>query len=450
MSVGRIAIVGAGLSGTLTTVQLLRRAARPIEIVLIESRPTMGRGAAYGTTSIHHLLNVPAGRMSALPDDATHFLNWARRRDPGIDAKSFVPRLVYGDYLGELLSESESAARAGVRLTRVRERVWSVDAGPPVELRLAGGAAIGADLIVFALGNFPPTGIAAAERDLGDDRRYIRDPWTGAELPVIGRDAGVMLIGTGLTAIDMVAGLDASGHRGSITAVSRHGLLPAVHADVGAAGIDIGIRAGVAVQKVLRRLRQASRTQPWRQLVDGLRGETSAIWQSWSRPDRARFLRHVRQYWEVHRHRIAPDVGASVSRLIAERRLTIVAGSLARFRANGGQIEAEVRRRGQGDTTLLRAAYVLNCTGPSCDYGRIDDPLVRSMLAGGIARPDELRLGLETADDGGLIGTDGRASARFFTLGPPSKPRLWETTAAPEIRVQAVSLAERLLAGDQI
>ncbi|HWY24061.1 MAG TPA: hypothetical protein VNX47_04035, partial [Nevskia sp.] len=58
---------------------------------------------------------------------------------------------------------------------------------------------------------------------------------------------------------------------------------------------------------------------------------------------------------------------------------------------------------------------------------------------------DALGLGLLTDAQGALLDRDGQASTWLYTLGPARKGQLWETTAVPEIRVQAQALARRLL-----
>jgi len=440
----RVAIVGAGFSGTLTAVQILRQATRPVEIILIDTQAEAGRGVAYGTNCPHHLLNVSARRMSALPDKPTHFLDWAACRDPRLGALDFAPRSMYGEYVAEVLSTAELSARSGVRLRRIRDRATGLDVADEVLIRFAACGPMTARHCVLALGNFAPGTVAAATPALRHDRRYVASPWT-SDIAAGDADATVVLIGTGLTAVDMVAQLDASGHRGPFVAVSRHGLLPTVHTDVGAPGIDIGLRAGASVRDAVRRVRVASRTHSWRQVVDGLRAETPALWQAWGESDRRRFLRHVRAYWDVHRHRIAPQVGTAVAGMLRDGRLEIIAGTLTHFRPTADYIEIGVRRRGCGDLRSIRAGLILNCTGPTCDYRQLDDPLVRCLLERGLAATDPLHLGLVSNADGAIVGANGRPSPRLFTLGPPSRPHAWETTAVPEICVQAEALARRLL-----
>jgi uncharacterized NAD(P)/FAD-binding protein YdhS len=82
------AIIGGGASGILTALHLQRSACPPGRLVIVEPGTDLGKGIAYSTTDIGHLLNVRAGRMSALPDDPGHFTDWAASRTAS-DAMSF-------------------------------------------------------------------------------------------------------------------------------------------------------------------------------------------------------------------------------------------------------------------------------------------------------------------------------------------------------------------------
>src|SRR6202012_134962 len=116
-----IAIIGGGVSGALTAFHLVRQEVQA-RVILIEQRPDFGLGLAYSTPSLRHLLNVPAGKISALPDQPNHFLNWLRKNyDPAATAKTFAPRAVFGRYIQSLLRstrplEQEIATVVDVRL----------------------------------------------------------------------------------------------------------------------------------------------------------------------------------------------------------------------------------------------------------------------------------------------------------------------------------------------
>jgi uncharacterized NAD(P)/FAD-binding protein YdhS len=166
----------------------------------------------------------------------------------------------------------------------------------------------------------------------------------------------------------------------------------------------------------------------WRAVVDSLRPHTIAIWRGWSLQQRASFLRHLKNLWDVHRHRVAPEVRAQLdAEVLRGRVLSIREGIVVETSAG-----------------TFNVARVINCTGPACDYARLDLPLVVQMRRGGWLVPDPLRLGIETADDGRLIGADGQPVDDLYTLGPLRRPALWESTAIPEIREQAATLAKRL------
>ncbi|HEU4457029.1 MAG TPA: FAD/NAD(P)-binding protein, partial [Longimicrobium sp.] len=119
-----IVIVGGGFSGTLTAVHLLRGEwPEGLHVVLVNRSGPLARGVAYGTRSAAHVLNVPAARMSAFPDDEEHFLRFARGRDATVAAGDFVPRSVYGDYLEWVLREAVAGCLEGTRLTHRVARV---------------------------------------------------------------------------------------------------------------------------------------------------------------------------------------------------------------------------------------------------------------------------------------------------------------------------------------
>jgi uncharacterized NAD(P)/FAD-binding protein YdhS len=63
-----IAVIGAGASGTLAVIHLIREAAArrvPLRVALIDRHGRHGLGQAYSTTHPAHLLNAPADAMVA-------------------------------------------------------------------------------------------------------------------------------------------------------------------------------------------------------------------------------------------------------------------------------------------------------------------------------------------------------------------------------------------------
>ncbi len=312
-----IAIVGAGFSGTLLALHLLHRCPAPARITLIDRRSQFGRGQAYATGNPSHLLNVPAARMSAFHDRPGHFVEWLRRQPEGeaLAAQGFVPRLLFGAYIRHLLSEDMKRPENDGRLRLLRGDVLGLtetEAG--LTLALDGDRLAAADMAVLAIGNFPPEPPAAAAPDFLDGPLYCPDPWAPEALAGLDADAAVLLIGTGLTMVDAVVSLLDRGHRGPIHALSRRGLLPRRHAPgsppAPASPVPALPATLVELTRVLRaEMRQAvARGEDWRPVIDRLRPFTQDVWRSLPAADKARFLRHLRPWWDVHRHRMAGTV----------------------------------------------------------------------------------------------------------------------------------------------
>jgi uncharacterized NAD(P)/FAD-binding protein YdhS len=422
----RVAVIGAGASGALQALHLKRAGA---EVALIERGPAPGRGVAYGTTRPEHLLNVPARRMSAFSDDPDHFTRWFSGRAGG-GPEDFAPRMLYGDYLQGLLAEAGIAAVGGEAVDVAEGAV-----------RLAHGGAIAADAVVLAPGNFRPAtprGIDPAA--LG--AAWVEDPWAGG-LDGLGARDVVLLLGTGLTAVDVALTLDATGFRGRIVALSRRGLAPRAHGPrepMVAPSEDLP----ASCVALLRRVRARSRELDWRSAVHELRSVTQAVWGAASLEERRRFLRHLRPWWDVHRHKIAPAIGARIEAMQAEARLAVAAGKLVSAEAVEEGARLSFRMRGGEAVETLRVARIVNCTGPETDIVRAGEPLLSALLQAGRIRQDRLGIGIEVDGECRAIGADGAASETLFVIGPVTRGTFWESVAVPDIRAQAERVAARL------
>jgi uncharacterized NAD(P)/FAD-binding protein YdhS len=464
-----VLIVGAGFSGTATAVQLLRGAQAPLQVLLLNESGRMARGLAYGTDSLDHVLNVPAGNMSALADDPENFLRYGRWVDARWHAGSFVPRRLYGAYLESLLAAAESAAGPqGARLQRLVGRALRVL--PPgsahgdsrARVQLEDGRTLAADHVVLAFGHVAPEHpLSEAQRSLLG-AAYTADPWRQPLSERVQRDDRVLLVGAGLTALDMLISLDRAGHRGPVHMLSRRGLAPQPHREQGAtAGRPAGPDAQ-AVQALLKDMGPHLRGQlralrmtvaaamaaggDWRDWIAALRPHTRAWWQALGEADRRRFLRHLQPHWDTLRHRCAPSAHAVFERWRGEGRLSVEAGRIQGLQAApAGGYTLVLRPRGSAVLHERGVDHVVNCTSPSGRLARSPSVLVAAMLAEGLVQPDALELGLQVDDLGRVIGRDGAAADWLHYVGPLLTARDWEATAIPELRQHAAALAQGLL-----
>jgi uncharacterized NAD(P)/FAD-binding protein YdhS len=452
----RFAIVGAGFCGTVLAVNLLRRPpANLTEIALIERSPAMGRGVAYAIHDCPYLLNVPAGRLSADSQEPLQFLRFAQRTLPHADAEDFLPRQLYGDYLQDILFQTERETTRRIKLVRVFGEVTHISRGEadqPLTLRFAGREPIQAQRAILALGNPPPPLLPWAE-PVRDHPAYRDDPWT---LPTnLNSEHDVLIIGNGLTMADVVFSLTRDAARAPrVRTISRRGLIPlpqsTFHASAVRGGAEFFDNA-VSIRQVLAASRALTRDierlgGDWREVVTFIRNSAPSIWQRLPEPERRRFVRHLQSYWDVHRHRLPPQLATRLDGLRRRGMLEINAGRIDALAAEGDKLRVTWRRRGRAraDTFVVDAA--INATGPDYVLNRSRDPLLQSLCREGLVSADALQLGLRTTGHAACVAADGSASERLFYLGPMLRAGHWEATAATELRNHAEALARHLAA----
>ncbi|MFG1393007.1 FAD/NAD(P)-binding protein [Xanthobacter agilis] len=455
-----VLVVGGGFSGALFA---LSAAARPgLRVVLIEREPIAGRGLAYGACDSLHVLNVPVSRMELGLEPG--FGPWLAERPQALASaldeadgdlsRSFVARRLFGVYVAERLEAVLSRPQSP--LTRVRGEAVRVEEKPQPAVVLADGRRFEGDVVVLATGNLPPKPPRCRDAWFYDTPLFVPDPWAQRELESVPKAAPVLFIGSGLTMVDVALKLAANGHRGPLFAVSRHGLLPHTHLPpaagqdaAGAVAIDLDL-AGARPVEVMRRLRAAVRRAraagaPWQKVMDAARPHLPSIWSQWTLVEKARFLRHGRTFWDVHRHRMAPRIAAGLSDLLERGQLQVIAGRITGFRRGEAErrVGVHVRPRGGGADTVLEVSAVVNCSGPRSDFAEIGIPVFADLRRSGRLVPDALGLGIETRDCA-VVDRFGSASPWLFAVGPLTRPAWWEITAVPEVTVQIHRLVEHL------
>jgi uncharacterized NAD(P)/FAD-binding protein YdhS len=445
----KVAIIGGGFSGANLAAALLRAGGQALSVVVIERQGERGRGVAYGTQCDGHLLNVRAESMSGREDDSLHFLRWAKNNyDAAVEPGDYVPRRLYGRYVESVLREADESNPG--RLEWKRDEGISIrHLGGKAEISLRGGSSIVADKIVLALGNFPPSDPRLPGRG-GSSPRYVSNPWAANALAAVGQEKAVLLIGSGLTGVDVAIALRERNFEGKIHMLSRHGLLPQQHKPAESWPAFWHDEAPRTARGMLRLIREQvgeaeQRNSDWRAVIDSLRPFTQKIWSSLPLKEQRNFFRHLRAYWDVHRHRVAPQIGAMLTAEMAEGRIEAHAGRITEYRESTDGIEVSYRDRGSEELRKVSVDRVINCTGPDADVRRINDPLLKDVLSQNLVRPVALFQGLDTAENGALIDGSGIASDSLYTIGPLRKGNLWETIAVPEIRAQASQLAWHLV-----
>ena len=455
-----IAVIGAGFSGTMTALHLLRRLPGR-RVLLCERADAFAQGAAYATRDPVHLLNVRAANMSAFPERPGHLVDWlsdeaerggletgqeGERHSHETPAGRFVSRALYGRYLSSLLRAELAGPEGATRLRIVPEEVAALHRSPEgtFDLALAGGRVHRVAGAVVAVGN-----LTGGEQ--GASQRIIRDPWSAPfhEDLVPGRP--VLVVGTGLTMVDAVTSLARHGFEGPVLAISRRGLVPHTHVAPAPWSLSFPDPAAARpLSAVLRAVRgevEAARRAglPWQSVVDALRPITAALWRGMDAERQARFIRHLRAWWDIHRHRMAPPVAETIDGLIRRGHLRVAAGSLIAAEETEDGVLLRWRPRGSRTAEDVEVQRVVFATGQQ-PMAQVRDAFVGGLLRAGLARTDRHGLGLDAGPDLALIGRDGTATEGLWGIGPVLRGAFWECTAVPDIRVDAERLAARIAA----
>jgi uncharacterized NAD(P)/FAD-binding protein YdhS len=441
----RVVIIGGGAAAASLSVRLARMGllAR-IALTIVDPAERIGRGLAYASHPAHRL-NVPAARMGLDARDVGGFHAYALER--GVDAapNAFLPRVLYGAFVEDTLTREVAPYARHVRA----RATGAARLGLCWRVALDDGGELEADAVVLATGNAPPARLPGVSDALHVGSRYIPSPWLPEAFDGVGPDDAVFVIGTGLTAVDACVTLRTRGHRGRLTLLSRRGLLPRPHAHAPAAHTLPALPEGGDLRAWMRLARTeaeraVARGAPWQGVFDALRAHVPAIWASLDAADRARFLRHARPYWDVHRHRVPPDLLDMVETAIAEGRAERIAGRVVSAGSTAEGVRVTLRRRGAATDEVREAHHLVNATGPDLDLRRSGGPLLRTLLAEGLLAQDLLRTGLMSDTQGSALGADGRPVPGLYVLGGARRATEWEATAMHEVSGQAERLAERL------
>jgi uncharacterized NAD(P)/FAD-binding protein YdhS len=446
----RITIIGGGASGAAVVGEFLRHGSHVALTWLVGAASDIGRGIAYATRNEQHLLNVRAANMGLFADDPDALLRFAHARGLAAKPTDFLPRGIFGDYVESTLARLTKVHSADCSLDVRHVEATALDAIDAGGYRVSTdhGADVIADAVVLAIGAPPPLPLAQIDAQAQDSGRYVLDPWRIPELTLAPQR--VVVLGSGLTAADMILSAANQWPQAQIVALSRRGHLPRTHRAAPSPPypcqrelID-AMHAQPNVRSWMRLIRESlNDNHDWRAVIDGLRSQTASLWQSLDVAERRRFLRHARWLWELARHRMPPQAAESIEQLRDEGRLDLIAGRVRRVTGRS-PLALTFRRREDGSEQTLAADLVIQATGFEGVGAQTSHPLLRQMLDSCLVRADAVELGLQSDPDGRLLRADGTAAPDLRVVGTLLRGTTWECTALPEIRASAARIVRSL------
>ncbi len=462
-------IIGGGFSGIALAVNLINRASFPLDITLIDSATSFGKGVAFATQNPQHPLNVRALHMGLLPETPDDFYHWLKANpqrwkalDPsfqGLDfsPQSYVPRMIYGLYLEDLFNDAQTKAKQkGIRLTVIQAQAQDVNllSSDLLEIVLSTGSSISVDRLILATGVSPCKKLPFEHPHLLNDRRYTTNVWDPHPESILRNmpmpQDEIIIIGTGLTMADVVATLIDRGFRGNILAVSPSGSVAQPH--LAALPVKMPLvniaKYAMTLLNLFKGFRQElDRTTQegydWRSLIDTLRPSLPKLWQGLTVVEKKQFLRHLYSLWNKHRHRLPPESAALLMHLQEEKKLHIIAGHVEEIdNSHPERLQVRIRIKDKAASQRIEVGHAINCCGPEYRLTKQPNVLLQNLLNKELIRPDALDLGIALSPEGWV---QGKAPERIYTLGALLFGERFETTSVPEIREQAAEIAERLL-----
>jgi uncharacterized NAD(P)/FAD-binding protein YdhS len=447
-----VAIVGGGFTGAAVAFHLARLGVEA-DILVFEPRGRLGAGLAYGGDDPAHRVNVPASRMSLLPDDEDHFARWLAETDAlGDDPQAVVGGEAYprrGEFGRYVDAQLQPLLKSGA-VRHIRASVVAMrKLGGLWRIRTEQGETFRAGLAVIAT-THPTAGLPPELAPLLGDAGLIVDPLAEGALAPVGRDERVLIVGAGLTAADLVAGLEAQGHRGTITMISRRGLRSRSHPQTPYPGESdfVGDPARKATE-LLARVRAAvteatEAGRSWHPVFETLRLQGGDIWRALAPDARRRVARHLRPFWDAHRFRLAPQLDALLAAKLADGSLVLRKARLGAVARRGEALAVELRDLRRKTATTETFERIVVATGPA--HGDIlrSQTFLGELAAHGALAPDPTGLGISASLDARAVGASGEPDATLFVAGPLARGAFGELMGLPHVALHAQFVANQL------
>jgi uncharacterized NAD(P)/FAD-binding protein YdhS len=451
-----LAIVGGGAAGLILLANIFEKAQNPISVVMINAGYPTGKGIAYSTNNNNHLLNVRVSRMSAFTHDANHFTKWILSNPTYSDyhndnlAERFVPRKMYGEYLDDLFQSLLNSENKNVNFNLINDEVLNINRdGNAFEIELKNATKINSKKVVLCTGNQPPTSVPGVP-SLQSEKVFI-NPWNEKATENIDHEKPVFIVGAGLTMVDTVISLIDQGFKNKIIVVSKHGAIPMSHPVV-RVSVPHPEKAPASdiheiYSELKSRIRSAIDHTEWHEpVLEAVRPFTQKIWQELPIEQKNRFLRHINHRWAKLRHRLPNEVHLLIQSLIDKGQIDLFAGKIVAVQENSSDLTIRFFDKLSDKEITVNAQRIINCIGPEGDFDKVENSLLKNMLSSGLIAKDPLALGFNATGDGRLIDQAGNVQENLLTIGSGLRGILWESTAIPEIRVQAHEMANKVLA----
>ncbi|KWT69567.1 MULTISPECIES: FAD/NAD(P)-binding protein [unclassified Variovorax] len=466
----RLIVVGGGFSAASLVVQLLRCARLSVEIVIVESRANVGCGLAYSATDSDYRLNAPLDVHWIDPNRPLELRHWFEERgileaDPACMTSNglvFLRRSDLGKYLTDTIDGASRAAPAGSSIRHVRDTATSVALDRGVyQVQCAKGGIIDGEMLVIATGNPVPALRTPFSPAHEVNPRIIGNPLEPGCLDHIPKSARVLVVGSGLTALDIASTFVRRQHMGGILVVSRRGYrpssqspeslrLPPKPVELGTAippfieGEPATIAAWTrALRKQIRR--DVAEGKTWFAAFDSVRDVVWKLWPRLSTREKLKFLNRLRVFYDVHRFRTPPMNEELVATAERGGDVRYAAAALLGVEASPSHVNVLLSEGSGGQSKWHQFDFVVNCTGLDAGSAWRRNALLRSLLEQGLLRLHPTGIGFDVSEQCEAFDSRGVPQPTLRVIGPPTAGAFGDPVAIPFIANQVQRILPDLL-----
>ena len=435
----KLAIIGDGYSAAVLVYHVIKREFNPQHITVFGPNE-LGFGQAYGSQHAHYRLNVRDNLMRIDPDKPDDFVQWAKGNihdpDAHVDAGAFYRRRDFARYMEDRLE----AVLQNAPIQFIRDHVETITRDNQWKINTKTGQ-YDADLLVIATGN--PKSIPNFTCEDAIKSCLTTQPWQGDWAQQITTDDDVVIIGGGLTAMDILASLSAENHKGQINIISPKGILPPPQLNWRDQPEKTFEWPKInSASNMLQVMNKAMGAKDWldregQETFEQLRKNISPVWRGLPDHDQMRLKKHIGWLWQLLRYRAAPQTVAAQRDLSENGQLSLVKGRVEAITA------CHKTDANHKITVQLSDGQVINAHHGFIATGAGRDPLLEQMAANGVA---QLKHGhLEVTEILQIISPDGSIHSNGFALGPPTVMSRGDVIGATTIAGEAVLIADAII-----
>ncbi len=464
----KIGIIGGGFSGLMVAYHLIINSKSQITIHIIDDNFKNGKGIAYSCNSSELILNVTAGKMSAINSDPDHFLNWASKHADYINTEkkilsnAYLPRNFYGKYLESIWHEINTIAiNNKIIIDVLKKNAVDIDkVNNDFKVTFSDGNTETYSSCILSTGNQPPQNPTVFNQEILQSNIYYQNPWDEKIYNKINNKLPILIIGNGLSMVDTVIELKNIGFNNKIFSLSPHGynILPHRTNDVTYEDIKIEYKIlnNISLLNVLKlinfhRKKLRSLGVSAEAVIDAIRPFSQEIWRKFTINEKRIFLNRLRHFWGVARHRLPMQIHDKIQNYRIKNELEIIAGKIIDANVINDEIKVLYTNRITNENSELIIGKIINCTGPEMNYSKCDNKLLLNCIRKGYIQQEDLNLGINIDVTSFQVkGHNNQIVKNLFTLGSSLRGELWESTSVTDIKIQAESVANIILKNNTI